>query len=86
MHELGGGGNTTFPTCAVDRANQLPRMEEKVVDRANREAYQLGRQAIAIVPFTVMAWLKAIILGRQPLHTVPAPSIAKVGILVPPQR
>ena len=86
MQELGGGGNTNFPTCAVDGADQLPRMEENVVDRANREAYELGRQAITIVPFTVMARLKAMILGRQPLYTVPAPSTAQVGISVPPQR
>ena len=73
-----------FPTYAVDvdGADQLPRMEKKAVDRANREQYQLGRKAITKVPFTVMARLKDIILGRQPLYTVPAPSTAEVGILV----
>ena len=80
MHELGeegGGGNTNFPTCVfdVDGADQLPRMEKKAVDRANREPYQLGRLAVTIiVPFTVMARSKDIILDRQPLYTLPAPS------------
>ena len=77
MHELGEGGvNTNFLTCAVDvdGADQLPRMEKKAVDRANREPYQLGRLAVTIVPFTVMARLKDIILDRQPLYTLLAPS------------
>ena len=59
-------GNTDFLACAVDvdGADQLPCIEEKDVDRANREPYQLGRQAITILPFTVVARLKDIILGR----------------------
>ena len=71
-------GNTYFLTCAVDvdGADQLPRMVENAVDRANREPHQFGRQAITILPFTVMARLKDIILSRQPLYTVPAPSTA----------
>ena len=86
MNSRGGGGNTYFLTCTVDvdGADHLPRMEEKAVDRANREPYQLGRQAVTIFSFTVMSRLKNIILGRQPLYTVPAPSTAQVGILVPP--
>ena len=32
----------------------------------------------------VIAWSKDVILGRQPVYTVPAPSIAQVGILVLP--
>ena len=50
-----------------------------IVDRAYRQSYQIGRQAIAIVQFTGMAWLKAVILGRQPLYAVPAPSVARGG-------
>ena len=74
MHDL--GGNTYFLICAVDvdGADQLPRMEE------NRELYRLFRQAKTILPFTVMARLKDIILGRRPLYTVPAPSTAQVSI------
>ena len=48
------------------------------VDQANWEPYQLGRQAITIVQ------LKAIILGRQPLYTVPVPSPAQVDEMVLP--
>ena len=82
------GGNTNFLTCAVDvdGVDQIPRLEEKAVDRANREPYQLVRQAKTILPFTVMARLKDIILGRQQLYTAPASSTAQVGILVPPPR
>ena len=49
-------GNTNCLTCAfdVDGADHLPRMEENAVDRANREPYQLGRQAITILPLTVV--------------------------------
>ena len=38
----GGGGNTIFSTFAVDvdGTDQLPRIEKKAVDRANREPYQ----------------------------------------------
>ena len=83
MNSRGRGGNTNFLTCTVevDGADHLPRMEEKAVDRANRETYQLGRQAI--ISFTVLSRLKNIILGRQPLYTVPAPSTAQVGLSVP---
>ena len=54
------------------------------VDGANRERYQLGHKVITVVPFTVVAQSKAIILGRQPLYTVPAPSTEQVGIFVLP--
>ena len=79
MHEL--GGNSNFPTCAVnvDGADQLPHREK----RLSTELIENRIVAITKVPFTVMAQLKAIILGRQPLYTVPAPSTAQVGILVP---
>ena len=72
----GGGGNSNFPTNAVDvdEADQLPRMEKKDVNRANREPYLLGLLAVTIMPFTVITRLKEIILGRQPLYTVPASS------------
>ena len=35
------------------------------VDRANRDPYQIGRHAISVVPFPVIARSKAVILGRQ---------------------
>ena len=48
--------NTNCLTCAfdVDGADHLPRMEENAVERANREPYQLGRQAIIILPLIVV--------------------------------
>ena len=86
MASVGYEGNTNCLTCAVDvdGADQLPRMEEKAVDRANREPYQLVRQAKTKLPFTVMARLKDIILDLQPLYTASAPSTAQAGIMVPP--
>ena len=54
------------------------------VDRVNRKPYQLVRQSIQIVPFAVIVWSKAVILGRQPVYTVPAPSTAQIGVLVLP--
>ena len=42
------------------------------VNQAYQKPYQLGQQAITIVTFAVMAWLKAVILGQQPLYAVPA--------------
>ena len=41
------------------------------VDRTNQKSYQLARQAITLVPFAVVPWSKAVILGRQPVYTEP---------------
>ena len=54
------------------------------VDRVNWQIYQCRRKAKTIVPFTVIARSKAIILGRQPLYTVPAPSTAQADEMVLP--
>ena len=53
---MNSGGNTNFLTCAVevDGVEKILRLEEKAVDRANREPYQLvsarsaGKNNIAI--------------------------------------
>lgn len=54
------------------------------VDQVNLEPYQRRWQSITIVPFTVIARSKAVILGRQPLYTVLATSTAQEGISVLP--
>ena len=78
-------GNTNFPTGLCCRRSRSVTIHVKVaIDRANRKPYQLGRQAIKIVPFNVIVRSKAVILGRQSLYAVPALSTAQVGILVLP--
>ena len=60
------GGNTNFPTGLCCRRSRSVTVHVKVaVDRANRKPYQLGRQAITIVPFNVIALSKAEILGQK---------------------
>ena len=79
------GGITNFPTGLCCQWSQSITIHVKVaVDRANRKAYQLDRQAITIAPFNIIARSKAVILGQHLLYTVLALSTARVGILVLP--
>ena len=68
-----------FPYLCCRRSRSITIHAKIAVDRAYREPHQLGRQAITIVSFTVIARSKTVILGRQPIYTVPAPSTAQEG-------
>ena len=54
------------------------------VSRANQKTYQFGRQVITTIPFAVVAWSKAVILGRQPVDAELPPSSGQAEILVLP--
>ena len=51
------------------------------MDQTNQKPYQLGRQALTIVPFAIIALLKAVIYGGQSIYTELAPSTSQVGLL-----
>ena len=57
-------------------------MQICTVERVYGQQYSLGRQSISLISFTVIAWSKVLILGRQPFCAVPTWLTAQVWILV----